>query len=145
MILNGLNREVCSKLMTTTQENKAARGTKRVCQACEVRFYDLMRTPIVCPACGAQYTLVAQPAIELAMRKAPPAKSGWRQNRPRPVEPAPDPELAAPAEFAGSDDHELAADDVAAASSDDDTVLVEQDGDDTDVTGLVELDVDPKA
>jgi uncharacterized protein (TIGR02300 family) len=131
--------------MTTIQENKAARGTKRVCQACEVRFYDLMRSPIVCPSCGAQYTAVAQPAVELAMRKAPPAKSGWRQSRPRPVEPTPDPELAAPAEFGDSEEHELAADDVESASSDDDTVLVEQDGDDTDVTGLVEVDVDPKA
>jgi uncharacterized protein (TIGR02300 family) len=28
-------------------------GTKRVCQSCGTRFYDLMRTPCTCPKCGA--------------------------------------------------------------------------------------------
>ncbi len=32
---------------------KAARGTKRTCQACEGRFYDLNKTPATCPMCGA--------------------------------------------------------------------------------------------
>ena len=48
--------------MTTanaSQTNKAMRGTKRVCQACQVRFYDLAREEIVCPACGVLYTPVA--------------------------------------------------------------------------------------
>ena len=27
-------------------------GTKRVCQSCGTRFYDLMRTPCTCPKCG---------------------------------------------------------------------------------------------
>jgi uncharacterized protein (TIGR02300 family) len=133
--------------MTVTQSNKAARGTKRVCQACEVRFYDLLRDPIVCPACGAQYTPVAQPVFELGARKTPAAKTGWRQNtkRPSPIEPAPDAELAAPAEAPDTEDLEVATEDAATASPEDDTVLVEQDGDDADVTGLVEHDVeDPK-
>jgi uncharacterized protein (TIGR02300 family) len=30
---------------------KAARGTKRVCQSCGNKFYDLNRDPIVCPIC----------------------------------------------------------------------------------------------
>ena len=30
---------------------KPARGIKRVCQSCGTRFYDLGRTPIVCPSC----------------------------------------------------------------------------------------------
>lgn len=34
---------------------KAARGTKRTCQACDARFYDLNRSPITCPSCGAIY------------------------------------------------------------------------------------------
>jgi len=28
-------------------------GSKRVCQSCGTRFYDLMRTPCTCPKCGA--------------------------------------------------------------------------------------------
>ncbi len=30
---------------------KPALGTKRTCQSCGVRFYDLHRAPIVCPKC----------------------------------------------------------------------------------------------
>ncbi len=30
-------------------------GSKRVCQGCETRFYDLKRSPIVCPSCGATF------------------------------------------------------------------------------------------
>jgi uncharacterized protein (TIGR02300 family) len=132
-------------LMTTISSNKAMRGTKRVCSACEVRFYDLMRGSIVCPSCGAPY--VAQPAVELAMRKTSPAKSSWRQstNRSIGVEPRADVDIGASAETADAEDIEVATEEVASASPEDDTVLVEQDVDAPDVADLVELDVqDPK-
>lgn len=32
-------------------------GTKRMCQSCGARFYDLGRSPIVCPACGTVFDL----------------------------------------------------------------------------------------
>jgi uncharacterized protein (TIGR02300 family) len=31
---------------------KAAWGTKRSCQSCGARFYDLSKNPIICPKCG---------------------------------------------------------------------------------------------
>ena len=34
---------------------KAARGTKRVCQSCSSKFYDLNRDPITCPICHAVF------------------------------------------------------------------------------------------
>ena len=34
---------------------KAERGTKRVCQSCGAKFYDLMRDPIICPMCQSVY------------------------------------------------------------------------------------------
>jgi uncharacterized protein (TIGR02300 family) len=34
---------------------KAARGTKRVCQSCGSKFYDLNRDPITCPICHAVF------------------------------------------------------------------------------------------
>lgn len=34
---------------------KAARGTKRVCQNCGSKFYDLNRDEIVCPICNTMY------------------------------------------------------------------------------------------
>lgn len=30
-------------------------GTKRTCQSCSARFYDLRKSPIVCPKCNATY------------------------------------------------------------------------------------------
>ena len=33
------------------------RGTKRSCQACEQKFYDLGRDPVVCPVCHASLAL----------------------------------------------------------------------------------------
>ena len=30
-------------------------GVKRLCQSCNIRFYDLNSDPIVCPSCGAEY------------------------------------------------------------------------------------------
>jgi uncharacterized protein (TIGR02300 family) len=30
-------------------------GTKRLCQSCGAKFYDLLRSPITCPKCGAVF------------------------------------------------------------------------------------------
>ena len=38
---------------------KAERGTKRVCQSCGSKFYDLNRDPIICPICQSVYQLSA--------------------------------------------------------------------------------------
>jgi hypothetical protein len=32
-------------------------GTKRACQSCSARFYDMRRSPIVCPKCGEVFEL----------------------------------------------------------------------------------------
>lgn len=45
-------------------------GQKRICQACGKRFYDLRRTPIVCPSCQAAYD---PEAVSKARRARPPA------------------------------------------------------------------------
>ncbi len=34
---------------------KPAWGTKRTCQGCGARFYDLQRDPIICPKCATVY------------------------------------------------------------------------------------------
>ena len=64
-------------MSTIHARRKALRGTKRTCQACEVRFYDLARSPIVCPTCGTHYTPPAEPAVQ-AKARAPFGKTGWR-------------------------------------------------------------------
>ncbi len=34
-------------------------GTKRTCQSCNTRFYDLRKEPIICPKCGSEYVKTA--------------------------------------------------------------------------------------
>jgi uncharacterized protein (TIGR02300 family) len=130
--------------MTATNSDKAARGTKRTCQACEVRFYDLLRDPIVCPSCGALYVLAVQALADVGARKAVAGRAAWRHSAKRPaqVEPPQDTAIAASTETEGTD-IEAASDEVASASPEDETVLVEQD-DESDFAGLVELVENPK-
>jgi hypothetical protein len=129
--------------MNAAQSSKAVRGTKRVCQACEVRFYDLLREPIVCPACGAVHTPEVSRIVEIGARAAPMARKGWRQGfkRPGPVLPEPDPESAAPPGAAAAEEQGVATEEVVEAVAEDDIVL-EQEPDDADVSGLVDVDVE---
>lgn len=45
-------------------------GTKRLCQSCGARFYDMARNPIVCPKCGAAFDIDA--ATKLKRGRTPP-------------------------------------------------------------------------
>lgn len=47
---------------------KQARGTKRTCQSCSERFYDLEKNPITCPFCGANYVIASSPAALAALQ-----------------------------------------------------------------------------
>jgi uncharacterized protein (TIGR02300 family) len=125
--------------------SKPARGTKRVCQSCGARFYDLSRTPIVCPVCQTVYQ-VTPPTTRRAERPAPV------EVRPKP-EPEVEPiamegpetisleevdeavdEAVIEAEIAdlGDDEAEIP------PAGEDDTFLEETEADEeTDVTGIV--------
>ena len=35
-------------------------GTKRACHSCSARFYDMRRSPIVCPKCGEVFEIQSQ-------------------------------------------------------------------------------------
>ena len=47
---------------------KQARGTKRTCQNCDERFYDLGHDPIICPFCNAKYVIASSPAALAALQ-----------------------------------------------------------------------------
>ena len=80
-------------MSTIDARRMALRGMKRTCQACEVRFYDLARSPIVCPACGAHFTPPTEPAVQ-AKARAPFGKTGWRSQPLKRVPPTlPDAEV----------------------------------------------------
>ncbi len=44
-------------------------GVKRLCQSCATKFYDLGRSPIACPQCGARF----DPEALLKSRRSRPA------------------------------------------------------------------------
>jgi len=45
------------------------RGTKRTCASCASRFYDLDRTPAICPKCGTEYVEPVRAAPAYQPRK----------------------------------------------------------------------------
>jgi len=62
---------------------KSAWGIKRTCQSCDAKFYDLQRSPIVCPKCGAIFdpeaslkTRRSRPAEKVVALKPEPVKKG---------------------------------------------------------------------
>lgn len=46
-------------------------GTKRTCLNCGTRFYDMQKTPIVCPKCGSENAPDAVSKARRGMKKAP--------------------------------------------------------------------------
>ena len=58
---------------------KAEWGTKRICQQCGAKFYDMRRAEIICPKCEAVFEIVqpkpkrAQPVAKESAEKAKPA------------------------------------------------------------------------
>jgi uncharacterized protein (TIGR02300 family) len=55
--------------------SKPARGTKHVCPSCGARFYDLNRTPIVCPVCQSIYQAAPPPPPSRRWGRAQPAEA----------------------------------------------------------------------
>jgi uncharacterized protein (TIGR02300 family) len=125
---------------------KAMRGTKRVCQACGTRFYDLSRDPIVCPSCGAHHVPEAPaPVAETGLRAAGfTGKTSWRGrriNRPADpgAEPHADPEPDVPPEVAAAEE----APEEAPAPSED--VVLDEEPDEAEISDLLDYpESDPK-
>jgi uncharacterized protein (TIGR02300 family) len=115
---------------------KALRGTKRVCHACAARFYDLARDPIVCPSCGAHYVPDAPPkAPEAGTRAARfTDKAGWRGRSFK----LPDPEPDAPSEVTSAEDVNEDVNEQAPMPAPNDDVVLEEEPDEGDISGLVD-------
>ena len=127
-------------MSTLSARRKVMRGTKRTCLGCEVRFYDLARSSIVCPSCGAPYTPAPEQIVQARTSVASfSSKTGWRNQPFKRPQPAPqvDPEDSAVAETLPAGD---VVDDAASETSEDDIVL-EDEQDDAGVSGLIDQDV----
>ena len=104
-------------------------GVKRLCQSCATKFYDLGRSPIACPQCGARF----DPEALLKSRRSRPtvaAKSAKPPVKAPEVDPEVDPEVAR----AGRPDQESPGQSSVDPGGDDQTVKdIADDGDDSSV------------
>jgi len=120
-------------------------GTKRLCGGCGVKFYDLNKTPINCPKCGALFEVapvVTRPRPDLARAIRPEAE----------VEP-PEPEAElisleeADAEVEGKaattiEEAEVEDVEAEAVIADEDPFLEEQEEEETNVSEIIGGDIE---
>lgn len=109
-------------LATEVTVAKAELGTKLTCESCETRFYDLNKTPGICPKCGASND---RPVIFKASRRtAEPAA-------PKKVEPPkPKDDIDAIVADDDDDDDDSVIEDTSDLGGDDVDVIVKKDDDD---------------
>jgi uncharacterized protein (TIGR02300 family) len=99
-------------------------GLKRSCVACGTRFYDLARSPAVCPKCGTE-----QPAEQPRLRRAAAA-------------PIPDEKLKKRAVVAAAEGEELEVEDVEGDEAIEDAEELEDEADGIDEAIEVETERD---
>jgi uncharacterized protein (TIGR02300 family) len=115
-------------------------GTKRQCQNCGAKFFDLAKDPIVCPKCGTVYQVASMPARSSARGKAA------EEDEPE-VEPA-EAELVPLEEADAAEDEKVAAvlpedeAEIEDETPEDDTFLEEEEEDSDDVSTLIDGDIE---
>jgi uncharacterized protein (TIGR02300 family) len=114
-------------------------GTKRQCQNCGAKFFDLNKDPIVCPKCGT----VFQGAPRARVAAKAEEEEDTEVATPAGVEVVSLDEVEASEEKAAEpvvDDIDVEEDD---AEAPDDPFLEEEEEDDDDVTNLIDGDIAP--
>lgn len=112
------------------------RGLKRICTACETRFYDMNKRPVVCPACDAEFT--GEPKVKGRRGKASSAAAKLKEDQKSTSEGQVNDDTAI--DEADEDDLEDDEDDgVADVSFDDDAIGDLDDGDTTSSGSKVDL------
>ena len=104
-------------------------GTKRVCDACDAKFYDLNKSPVTCPKCGHSFDpseIIATP--KPAARIAPKVEA----EKPDEGELEDDEDALSLDDIDEAKDDDDDEDDEALAEFSDDGTLLEEDDDDDD-------------
>jgi uncharacterized protein (TIGR02300 family) len=112
---------------------KQARGTKRTCQSCEERFYDLDHNPIICPFCGSKYVIASSPAALAALQAEQRELAAKKAKKPVATE-------EAEGELPAVEGEEALADvetDDTAGGDDDETFLEEEEEEGGDVSNII--------
>jgi uncharacterized protein (TIGR02300 family) len=119
---------------------RAELGTKRHCSSCGAKFYDLGKTPILCPKCGSVFEVAVVSASSRREAAKAPVVVPEKVVEELPV---PDVDIVsldevAADEAADVDDEDIVVDDDTEIEDDDDDTFLEADEDDEDdVTGLL--------
>jgi hypothetical protein len=131
---------------------KAKRGTKRVCQACNVPFYDLLRELIICPNCREQYVVTAPLADITDWRDgARRARSLWTAKvirKPHPARPGTEAGASPTSELTTQELNEELIElveepsEADTASDPNADIVLDQETDDASQSVLAELDTD---
>jgi len=122
---------------------KADRGTKRVCQNCRSKFYDLNRSPIICPICHAVFELrtdAPKPAFAASSKAAVVPDDVVVAGDGIELVPLDEVEAVENGEIADIDADDLVEiddSDTDLGSDDDEETFLEDDDADPDVTGFV--------
>jgi uncharacterized protein (TIGR02300 family) len=113
-------------------------GTKRQCQTCGAKFYDMSKDPILCPKCGTVFQAV--------MLRAPVAAKAREADEEVEVETAAVELVSLDEVAAGEDAKEVVADDDIDIgddiAADDDTFLEEEEEGEDDVADLIDGDIE---
>ena len=124
---------------------KAELGTKRTCPSCAARFYDLLKNPIVCPKCNANFiapTVLPSKGDMPAMAPAPKPREVEADDMENAdgelvsLEDAEAPDVVEDDETAGIEDVDLGEE--GADEAEDDTFLVEEEEEGDNVSGLLD-------
>lgn len=116
-------------------------GSKRQCQSCGAKFFDLNRDPIVCPKCGTRFVVAATTRAAPRAAAASDEDADIESAGPEIVsleDAAADEEKGAAASTSDVDvDVEIEDDDAG-----DDTFLEEEEEDSDDVSDLIDSDIE---
>jgi uncharacterized protein (TIGR02300 family) len=116
-------------------------GTKRQCQNCGAKFFDLAKDPIVCPKCGTVYEVASMPARSSARGKAVEEEEPEVETPEAELVPLEDADVVEDEKVAAvlpEDDVEIEDDEAPA----DDTFLEEEEEDSDDVSTLIDGDIE---
>ncbi len=118
---------------------KADLGTKRHCPNCGTKYYDLNRSPIICPRCGTRFEV---PTGKAARASAAAAAAAAVVEEEVEVAPEADVEVisleqAADEEAAGAEEVEEGEEAEVAAGEEENVFLEEEEGEGDDVTGII--------
>ncbi len=133
------NRSARFSLTRCDDVAKPELGSKRQCQSCGAKFYDLNKDPIVCPKCGTVFQAVA------ATRVRPEPVANRAEEDETEVDAAAGPELVSLDEVEAEEtEKDLPIDGVEIEDeiAEDDTFLEEEEEGDDDVADLIDGDIE---